>query len=58
MPLLVIVGSNDETMQANAFPNMMADVAPNGELHIITGENHGSVRYSTEFIEVVQIGYY
>lgn len=54
VPLLVIVGSNDETMQANAFPNMMTDIAPSGKLHIITGENHGSVRYSTEFIEAVQ----
>lgn len=54
VPLLVIVGSNDETMQADAFPDMMAEVAPDGELHIITGNNHGSVRYSDEFIDAVQ----
>mgnify|MGYP000173613798 CR=1 FL=1 len=54
VPLLVIVGSNDETMQADAFPDMLDEVAPDGELHIVAGENHGSVRYSTVFIEAVQ----
>lgn len=54
VPLLIIVGSNDETMQADAFPNMMDEVAPDGELHIIVGENHGSIRYSMAFIETVQ----
>lgn len=54
VPLLVIVGSNDETMQAEAFPDMIDEVAPDGELRIIDGENHGSIRYSTAFIEFVQ----
>jgi pimeloyl-ACP methyl ester carboxylesterase len=54
VPLLVIVGSNDETMHADAFPEMMAEVAPEGELHIIAGENHGSIRYSAAFIAVIQ----
>lgn len=54
VPLLVVVGHDDETMQASAFPNLMNDVAPNGELQLIAGENHGSIRYSREFIEAVQ----
>ena len=54
VPLLVIVGSNDETMIADAFPAMLDDVAPEGEIHIVAGENHGSIRYSTAFIEAVQ----
>ncbi|MEO1165739.1 MAG: hypothetical protein AAFV98_18285 [Chloroflexota bacterium] len=52
---MVIVGGNDETMQADAFPDMMAEVAPDGERHIITGETHGSVRYTHEFIQAARL---
>jgi non-heme chloroperoxidase len=53
-PLLVIVGSEDETMMAQAFPAMLDAVAPNSELRIVSGENHGSIRYSMAFVDTVQ----
>ncbi|MCA9913152.1 MAG: alpha/beta fold hydrolase, partial [Anaerolineae bacterium] len=53
-PLLIIVGSQDETMMADAFPAMLEDVAPDSEPRIVTGENHGSIRYSPALIEAIQ----
>ena len=53
-PLLVIVGREDETMMADAFPAMLDDIAPNSELRIVSGENHGSIRYSVAFVDAVK----
>lgn len=53
-PLLVIVGSEDETMMANAFPAMLNHIAPNSELRIVSGENHSSIRYSMTLVDAVQ----
>jgi len=53
-PLLVIVGRNDETMNANAFPAMLDDVAPDSQLELVAGENHGSIRYSDALIKTVE----
>lgn len=53
-PLLVVVGSEDETMMARAFPAMLDEIAPHSELRIVSGENHGSIRYSMAFVDAVQ----
>ena len=51
-PLLVVVGSADETMEAQAFPDLVGAYS-DGEVQIIDGANHQGVLYHPELIEVV-----
>lgn len=41
-PLLVVVGNNDEALVADRFPTAIGEFS-DGEVHIVDGENHGSI---------------
>ncbi|MEZ4833706.1 MAG: alpha/beta fold hydrolase [Caldilineaceae bacterium] len=50
--LLVIVGSEDETMQADVFPTLVGEYS-DGVVHIVDGANHDGILYSGETISVI-----
>ncbi len=51
-PLLVVVGSEDETMQADVFPTLVGEHS-DGVVHIIDGANHDGILYSEETIDTI-----
>lgn len=51
-PLLVVVGSEDETMQADVFPTLVGGYS-DGVVHIVDGANHDGILYSGETISAI-----
>lgn len=51
-PLLVVVGSEDETMQADVFPSLVGEYS-DGVVHIVDGANHDGILYSGETISAI-----
>jgi pimeloyl-ACP methyl ester carboxylesterase len=52
VPLLVVVGGADETMLADEFPPMVAELS-DGEVQIIPGETHSGVLYSRSLVDAI-----
>ena len=53
MPLLVVVGSEDETMLADAFPPLVSELS-DGDVQIVEGETHNGILYSKETFDAIQ----
>lgn len=53
VPMLVVVGSNDEAFVADQYPTAVSAYS-DGEVHLIAGENHNSITASAAAMTVIE----
>ena len=52
VPMLIVVGSNDEAFVATEYPTAVAEFS-DGAVHIVDGENHNSILESPDAMKLV-----
>ena len=54
IPLLVVIGSNDEAFDATKFSSAVTDNS-NGEVYVIENETHNGIRHNKKTMEIISV---